>query len=144
MSDQCGKCELRNNIAGCLREDCWQHDNWLVFALEEQRENLRAQLAEAQKENEELKTHAYAVAKDLRKRMNEQDASWQETAQHLLERAEKAEADNAALCAKLKLIEGIFIKYGKNIDYIINHSLGINKELWQAIKAAYEGNDGLF
>ena len=49
-----------------------------------------------------------------------------------------------ALYAKLKLIEGIFIKYGKNIDYIINHSLGINKELWQAIKAAYEGNDGLF
>lgn len=50
----------------------------------------------------------------------------------------EAQADNAALCAKLKLIEGIFIKYGKNIDYIINHSLGINKELWQAIKAACE------
>lgn len=59
------------------------------------------ELAEARKENEELKTHAYAVAKDLRKRMNEQDALWQETAQHLLERAEKAEQTIKELQEKL-------------------------------------------
>jgi hypothetical protein len=59
------------------------------------------ELAETRKENEELKTHAYAVAKDLRKRMNEQDALWQETAQHLLERAEKAEQTIKELQEKL-------------------------------------------
>ena len=58
-------------------------------------------LTEVREENEELKTHAYAVAKDLRKRMNEQDALWQETAQHLLERAEKAEQTIKELQEKL-------------------------------------------
>jgi predicted nuclease with TOPRIM domain len=66
---------------------------------------LRAQLSEAQKENEEFKTNAYAVAKDLRERMNEQDALWQETAQHLLERAEKLDTENAELREQLKKVE---------------------------------------
>ena len=64
MSDQCGKCELRNNIAGCLREDCWQHDNWLVFALDEQRNFLRAQLAEAQKEMEKRNSKTWCAMRN--------------------------------------------------------------------------------
>ena len=48
MSDQCGRCELRGKLHDCLREDCFQHDNWFAFALQEQ-------LAEKDKEIERLK-----------------------------------------------------------------------------------------
>lgn len=101
---------------------------------------LRAQLAEAQKENEEFKTNAYAVAKDLRERMNEQDALWQETAQHLLERAEKAEAENATLRARLNRIEEVYKKY-KPFFNVNSAVCGCEEELWQAIKAACEGEN---
>ena len=48
MSDQCGRCELRGKLHDCLREDCFQHDNWFAFVLQEQ-------LAEKEKEIERLK-----------------------------------------------------------------------------------------
>jgi len=48
MSDQCGRCELRGKLQDCLREDCFQHDNWFAFVLQEQ-------LAEKEKEIEQLK-----------------------------------------------------------------------------------------
>ncbi len=48
MSDQCGRCELRGKLQDCLREDCFQHDNWFTLALQEQ-------LAEKEKEIERLK-----------------------------------------------------------------------------------------
>lgn len=45
----------------------------------------------------------------------------------------------AALQKRIKPIEEIYKKYGHNIDYIIEHSMGINKDAWQAIKEAMEG-----
>lgn len=92
------------------------------------------ELAEARKENEELKAHAYAVAKDLRKRMNEQDALWQETAQHLLERAEKAEAELAELREQNKVL-----REEENVPYL--RELKENAALRERLKKVEEAKE---
>jgi len=116
MSDQCGKCELRNNVDGCLREDCWQHDNWLVFALEEQRENLRAQLAEKDRE---------ITFRD--KWLNQ----WQLKTKLAIDRAEKAEAELAELRGQNKVL-----REEENVPYL--RELKENAELRERMKPVEE------
>ena len=125
MSDQCGKCELRNNVDGCLREDCWQHDNWLVFALDEQRNFLRAQLAEAQKEIERLKKHACEYSAVDNAIINPCGFVMK-----LLEKFEQAGAENASLRERLKKVEEVYKMRDPSVS-----------QMWQAIKNASAETD---
>lgn len=133
MSDQCGRCELRGKLHDCLREDCFQHDNWFALAIQEQ-------LAEKDKEIERLKSRATCAYcghvveckspfEKIEKMIDHMAVCEKHPVPKLIARAEKAEAENAALRESLKSTEEVW-ENTTNID--------IEKAI-KAISKAMEG-----
>ena len=121
MSDQCGRCELRGKLQDCLRDDCFQHDNWFTLALQEQ-------LAEKEKEIERLKE------------LNDK-FMWQ--VRDTCARAEKAESENAALRGRLEPVEEVYKKHEvwarEWLSTAPVSSRSRMLEFWQAICKTMEG-----
>ncbi|MEN6375489.1 MAG: ClpX C4-type zinc finger protein [Smithella sp.] len=107
-------------------------------ASQKQIATLKDELVEKDKAYQELEVRSYAVAKELREQSRRQDNGWQIIAHDLLERAEKAEADLAALKERVERIKHTADK-PFNKGHFCDYRVAIEAIRQQAIRQFVEG-----